>query len=67
MSKALSPATRADRILGILTWGFATLHPRLYATTRFAGSEPPLPNLDFVEGLASYFPNHLVNSREPAD
>ena len=33
----LSPAPRADKISGILTWGFAALHPRLYAVARSAG------------------------------
>jgi len=34
----LSPASRALSAYSYLSWGFASLHPRLYAHTRFAGS-----------------------------
>src|SRR5258706_16432023 len=35
----LSPASRVQFFLSNHSWGFASLHPRLYAATRSAGSE----------------------------
>ncbi len=36
----LSPAARAIDFCVSLTWGSASLHPRLYAVARYAGSVP---------------------------
>ena len=38
IASTLSPTPRAAIVFGLLTWGFAALHPRLYAVTRYAGS-----------------------------
>src|SRR6185295_20093233 len=37
--QTLSPTSRASIVFGTLTWGSATLHPRLYAITCSAGWE----------------------------
>ncbi len=43
MNRMLSPVSRARAYMPALTWGSASLHPRLYAVARFAGWVVCLP------------------------
>src|SRR5258705_11178751 len=65
-----SAAPRASDIFPHGSWGFAALHPRLYAVVRSADLEPaaPRPSADLslvVVGLSAQFDRNVELSTQP--